>query len=265
MCSAGIPVVVRNSIAGIQMHRMNSGLENKVYLRNPRYFYFILGLILGVIFYHLVNLNTGFSYSDSLGMIDVPMDPFPEPEWRTSSTLAIKTVTSTHFARFQIHKVKTENGKIVSDWLWTDELSHVNILIHLKEEDKYMLFYQSKYGLNGKKLAAIGGLFNDNETPEQCATRELLEETGLETNELINLGKYRVQVNRGGGFLHSFYAKNCVKSKAHKPSDDYEKLEIRKYSRKELIQEVLRGEIGEAQWLATIALGLLYEEFSHKD
>lgn len=77
----------------------------------------------------------------------IPMDPFPEPQWKTPGTLKITTVASTPFARFEIHKVKTENGEIVNDWLWTDERSHVNILVHLKNEDKYLLFYQKKYGL----------------------------------------------------------------------------------------------------------------------
>ena len=121
---------------------------------------------------------------------------------RTPNTLAVRTVTSTPFARFEIHKVKTENGVIVNDWLWTDERSHVNILVHLKDEDKYLLFYQSKYGLEKPAYALIGGLFNNGETPIQCAERELLEETGLEAEELINLGKYRVQVNRGGGIKY---------------------------------------------------------------
>ena len=88
----------------------------------------------------------------------------------------------------------------------------------------------------------------------------MLEETGLETNELIGLGKYRVQVNRGGGILHAFLAKNSVLSKNKKSSDDYEKQVHRKLTRQELIDVCLNGEIGEAQWLATIALGLLYEE-----
>ena len=71
--------------------------------------------------------------------------------------------------------------------------------MHLKDENKYLLFHQSKYGLEKPAYALIGGLFNTDETPIQCAERELLEETGLEAEELINLGKYRVQVNRGGG------------------------------------------------------------------
>lgn len=191
---------------------------------------------------------------------DVPMIPFPEPAWRTPNTLAVTTVASTPFARFEIHKVKTESGEIVNDWLWTDERAHANILVHLEKEDKYMLFYQMKYGLEKPYYAAVGGLFNVGDTPLECARRELLEETGLEAKEMIYLGKYRVQVNRGGGILHAFYAKNSFPSKIKKYSDDYEKQEKRLLTRKELIDIVLKGEIGEAQWLAAIATGLLYEE-----
>jgi 8-oxo-dGTP pyrophosphatase MutT (NUDIX family) len=194
----------------------------------------------------------------------VPMVEFPEPAWRTPETLAVTTVASTPFARFEIHKVKTESGAIINDWLWTDERAHVNILVHLKNEDKYLLFYQKKYGLTRPHYAAIGGLFDVGDTPDGCAKRELLEETGLQAEQMIYLGAYRVQVNRGGGILHAFLAKNSVKSPVHKHSDDYEKQEKKLLSRKELIDIALEGKIGEAQWLATIALGLLYEENSDK-
>jgi len=93
-----------------------------------------------------------------------------------------------------------------------------------------------------------------------CAKRELLEETGLEAENMVYLGKYRVQVNRGGGILHAFYAQNSVPSKFKKFSDDYEKQEHRKLTREQLLAVLLSGEVGEAQWLATIALALLHEE-----
>lgn len=213
---------------------------------------FAAGILFHILFLH---------FSSNMDGIAVPMDPFPEPAWRTESTLAVKTVTSTPFARFEIHKVKTESGVVVNDWLWTDERSHVNILVHLKEEDKYLLFFQKKYGLEKKYLAVVGGLFNEGETGEQCARRELLEETGLETSELVDLGRYRVQVNRGGGILFAYLAKNCIKSKLSKLSDDYEKQEIRKMTREELLKATLNGEIGEAQWVSAVALGLLHEEY----
>jgi 8-oxo-dGTP pyrophosphatase MutT (NUDIX family) len=193
--------------------------------------------------------------------ISIPMQAFPEPAWRTPSTLAVRTVTSTPFARFEIHKVRTESGKIVNDWLWTDERAHVNILVHMKKENKYMLFHQMKYGLTKPHYATVGGLFNPGDTPLTCAKRELLEEAGLESNEMVYLGAYRVQVNRGGGILHAFYARNCIKSHTWKPSDDYETQEKRYLDRDELLKVMLGGEMGEVQWLATVATALLHEEY----
>lgn len=83
-------------------------------------------LILGIIlFISIIILYQKYNNIDIL----LPMKEFPEPPWRTPSTLDAKTIVSTPFARFEIHKVKTESGEIINDWLWTDERSHVNILV----------------------------------------------------------------------------------------------------------------------------------------
>ena len=97
--------------------------------------------------------------------------------------------------------------RLIPDWLWTDERSHVNVLVHLEKEDKYLLYRQTKYGLENPSLAVLGGLYNPGETAADCARRELLEEAGLVTDELKFLGKYRVQVNRGGDFCTFFWRK----------------------------------------------------------
>lgn len=226
--------------------------------------FFVSGVILTLVLWVISRYRDSLHFHKfEYSRLPVPMEPFPEAPWRTPQTMSVRTVASTPFARFEIHQVKTESGAVVNDWLWTDERSHINMLVHLKAEDKFLLFHQKKYGLEKPYYAAIGGLFNDGDTPTGCARRELLEETGLEAEELIDLGRYRVQVNRGGGILYAFFAKNCVPSKLRKSSDDYEKQEHRLLTRQELIKVALDGEIGEAQWLATIALGLVYED--HKD
>jgi ADP-ribose pyrophosphatase YjhB (NUDIX family) len=189
---------------------------------------------------------------------NIPMDPFPEPAWRTKQTLSAVTIASTPFSRCEVHTVLTESGSIMTDWLWTDERSHVNILVHLKHEDKFVLFKQMKYGLDRPRFAVVGGLFNDGESPKDCAKRELEEELGLVATEMVNLGAYRVQVNRGGGYLHIFLAKDSYPSNTRKKSDDLETQEVKKFTRQELKELLLQGEIGEVQWTATAALGLMY-------
>jgi 8-oxo-dGTP pyrophosphatase MutT (NUDIX family) len=196
------------------------------------------------------------------------LDPFPEPRWHTANTLAARTVVSTAFARFEVHRVIRPDGSVASDWLWTDERAHVNILVHLKVENKYLLFLQSKYGLESERFATVGGLFNRGENASACATRELLEETGLKAEQLVPLGPpqgLRVQADRGGGLLYPFLARNCVLSSKQPAlkSDDYERQRVRKLSLAELEAVLLSGGggrgIGEAQWLATAALGVLHE------
>ena len=185
-------------------------------------------------------------------------DPFPEKQWHTTNTIAIKTVVSTNFARFQVHKIKHVDGKISDNWLWTDEMPHVNILVHLKIENRFLVFSQKKYGLLSEKLATVGGLFNLGESPSDCAQRELLEETGLLSENLLDLGEYRVQADRGGGMLYPFFAKDCVNSKiSKKMSDDYEKQQKMLISFDELIRAAKDAKFGEIQWLATVVLSIL--------
>ncbi|RYH00597.1 NUDIX hydrolase [archaeon] len=239
-------------------------------LRRSNILWFVYGVITSLIVVTFVLYRKEVQFSSQPpptsaaldeSSIAIPMQPFPEAPWRTPNTLEVRTVTSTPFARFEIHKVRTENGKIVNDWLWTDEREHVNILVHMKKGNKYMLFYQSKYGLTRKYYATVGGLFNKGDTPLTCAKRELLEETGLESEDMVYLGPYRVQVNRGGGILHAFLARNCYRSQAWKASDDYEKQERRFLTREELVNVTLSADIGEAQWLATVSTALLYEDY----
>ncbi len=133
-----------------------------------------------------------------------------------------------------------------------------NILVHIKIDNKFLVFSQKKYGLISEKLATVGGLFDMGESPSDCANRELLEETGLLSENLFSLGEYRVQADRGGGLLYPFFAKNCVSAKNNKKlSDDYEKQQKILISFDELKQSAKDTKFGEVQWLATVVLSIL--------
>lgn len=63
-------------------------------------------------------------------------------------------------------------------------------LVYIKCQDKYLMLYRNKKknDLNAGKWVGVGGKFEDDETPEQCARREIFEETGIEEVELEYLG-----------------------------------------------------------------------------
>ncbi|MCQ2441063.1 MAG: 8-oxo-dGTP diphosphatase [Clostridia bacterium] len=54
-------------------------------------------------------------------------------------------------------------------------------LCHIEKDGKYLMLHRVKKenDLNRDKWIAIGGKFEDKESPEQCNIREVFEETGL--------------------------------------------------------------------------------------
>lgn len=54
-------------------------------------------------------------------------------------------------------------------------------LCHIEKDGKYLMLHRikKKNDLNQDKWVGIGGKFEENESPEQCNSREVFEETGL--------------------------------------------------------------------------------------
>lgn len=65
-------------------------------------------------------------------------------------------------------------------------------LCHIEKDGKYLMLHRVKKenDLNRDKWVGIGGKFEENESPEQCNAREVLEETGL----TVNRAEYRCVV-----------------------------------------------------------------------
>ena len=62
-------------------------------------------------------------------------------------------------------------------------------LCHIERGGKYLMLHRVKKenDLNRDKWVAVGGKFEDGESPEDCNAREVLEETGL----TLNSAEYR--------------------------------------------------------------------------
>lgn len=54
-------------------------------------------------------------------------------------------------------------------------------LCHIEKDGKYLMLHRIKKenDINRDKWVAIGGKFEENESPEECNAREVFEETGL--------------------------------------------------------------------------------------
>mmetsp|Transcript_30579 Transcript_30579/g.71339 ORF Transcript_30579/g.71339 Transcript_30579/m.71339 type:complete len:274 (-) Transcript_30579:63-884(-) len=178
--------------------------------------------------------------------------------WRNNETVSVTEVLGGRFFRMERHTVNVGKTKQIDDWMWVEVPDMVNCLVQDDKGD-FLLFRQNKYGMKGPSLAPIGGYLEQGEEGADGCRREVLEEMGMECPKQIPLGVYRTDANRGFGWYHAFHLKHCRKSDKHVPSDDWERQTLVRLTKKELVRELLDGNVKELKWANTFALAVLRE------
>lgn len=84
-------------------------------------------------------------------------------------------------------------------------------LCYIEKDGAYLMMHRIKKqnDINKDKWVGIGGKFLDNETPFDCARREIFEETGLTAKSLIYRGIVTFVSNEfGTEYMHLFTCKD---------------------------------------------------------
>ena len=154
------------------------------------------------------------------------------------------------------HTVELPDGQVIEKWPYVLIPGFVDVLPVL-EDGRLLVMRQFKYGVGEISLSSMGGMIDPGENPEQAARREMYEEMGCEAREMVFLGKYAVDANRGCGTAYLFLALDARRV-AEPNSGDLEEQEILTFSREALRAALLGGEFKMLSWAATIGLGLTW-------
>jgi len=176
--------------------------------------------------------------------------------WKTLSRRVILNYSK--FLIVEEHAVELPDGRVIPDWPWLITPDFVNV-VAVTEGDRFLCFRQTKYGIEGTSLAAVGGFLEPGEEPLLAAQRELLEETGYAAAEWISLGQYRVDANRGAGLAHFFLARGARRV-ADAIADDLEEQELLYLTRSEMEAALEAREFKVLPWATIVALALRFME-----
>lgn len=130
------------------------------------------------------------------------------------------------------------------------------VVMALTEEGNVLCERQYKHGVGRTVLTLVGGRIEPGERPEEAAKRELLEETGYESDQWKFLGESVTHANAGGTTFFSFIARNCRKVMEPR-SGDLETMQIEHLSLQEVCASFANGQSPLAGDATTLLHGLI--------
>ena len=112
---------------------------------------------------------------------------------------------------FHVHEEKWENhSECGHEPFYRIESPNGVLVLALTTDGKIILVRQFRHAIRGTTVEFPAGSIERGETPEEAATRELLEETGYRAGTLQFLGSGHIMVNRYSARDYLFLAKQAV-------------------------------------------------------
>lgn len=162
-----------------------------------------------------------------------------------------KDISPSKFFPLFLHKIELPSGKIIPDY-YVSRLGEVAMVVAITPEREIIFVEQYKHGVQEIIMELPAGRI-DNSTPEEAAKRELLEETGVVAEELLELEKVAISPTKDSTITHGFLAQNVVISKEQN-LDENEDINIIKIPINKVKGEIIAGDIYASDTIAMIYL-----------
>jgi len=156
------------------------------------------------------------------------------------------------FLDVSAHTVELPDGRLVDDFYQIAMPDYTCIFPEL-EDGRLLLLRSYRHGPRRICLTFPGGQVAGGEAPLDGAKRELLEETGLISDDWRSLGSFVTQANQRCQTAHLFRATHC-RSVRLPESGDLEEQELVPMSRADALRAFRRGDFAILEHAALLAL-----------
>jgi ADP-ribose pyrophosphatase len=131
------------------------------------------------------------------------------------------------------------------------------VVLPLKDNGKIVIVKQFRYPFNESLLEFPAGKLDTGEDPFNCAYRELEEETGYKSENIIKLGAIRTTPGFCSEILHLYLARDLVAGK-HNREEGEAGMEVLEFPVEEVETKIKNGEISDAKTICAFHLAKSY-------
>jgi ADP-ribose pyrophosphatase len=144
-----------------------------------------------------------------------------KPHWRVRGS---SYVVDSPYMRLRVDEVELPDGTIVPNYYVRESFGFVTILA-LTPARQVVLVRQYRYGADSIHLELPAGMLIEGEAPQECALRELAEETGYEVARSVLAATYLPEPVRSTARAYVYIGFDARKTREPQP-DATEHLEV---------------------------------------
>lgn len=126
------------------------------------------------------------------------------------------------------------------------------VIIPIDSEGNMLFVRQYRHAAGSELLELPAGTRDGDEPYEECAAREIREETGMEAGRLEKVGEFFLAPGYSTEFMAVFLATELAHNPLDPDADEF--LSVEKMSIKDAFEMVKRGEMPDAKSLAALLL-----------
>lgn len=129
------------------------------------------------------------------------------------------------------------------------------VVVAITDENKIVMVRQFRYPFQEWVLELPAGKLDDNEDPQNCAVRELTEETGYTARKITNLGYIYTTPGFCNEILHIYLAENLTAG-VHAREEGEEGMQVFEFTIDEIKEKIKNGDIVDAKSISGIMMFL---------